>query len=136
LTLPLVADDKTPPKNSALPTKASPAWIWLGDKPKDKQTVYFRKEFEVASPVAAVTLQATCDNALTLYIDGKKVLEHSEWESPAVRDVTKHFVNPSNKTGAGKHVVAVQAHNSEGPAGLLVRLVFEGKDKKLFTVVT
>ena len=102
----------------------------------DNQTIYFRKEFEVPFPVIAVTLQATCDNALTLFIDGKKVLEHGEWESPAVREMTKQFVTRSNKTGAGKHVVAVQAHNSEGPAGLLVRLVFEGKDKKLFTVVT
>jgi putative heme-binding domain-containing protein len=135
LTLPQAAD-KAPPKQPSFPTKISPAWIWLDDKPRDNQTVYFRKEFEVANPVAAVTLQATCDNALTLYLDGKKVLEHHEWESPVVKDVTQHFVTAANKTGTGNHVIAVQGHNLDGAAGLLVRLVLVGGDKKTITVVS
>jgi putative heme-binding domain-containing protein len=136
LALTCFAADKPPTKKPHLPTKTSPSWIWLDDKPRNHQTVYFRKEFEIRNPVAAVTLQATCDNALTLFLDGKKVLEHDEWESPAVRDVTDHFVSRTNPTGAGKHVIAVQAHNGDGPAGLLVRFVVEGRDKKLARIVT
>jgi putative heme-binding domain-containing protein len=130
------ADEKAPPQKPVVPPAASPAWIWLDDKPKDDQTVYFRKEFEITSAVTAVTLQATCDNSLTLFLDGKKVLEHSEWESPAVKDVTEHFVTAANKTGEGKHIIAVKAHNTDGPAGLLVRLIFQGADKKSTAVVT
>src|SRR6266571_2387790 len=103
LAVPCVADERASARKPKLSTTASPAWIWLDDKPKDNQTIYCRKEFEVPFTVIAVTLQATCDNALTLFIDGKRVLEHGEWESPAVSDVTKEFVTGSNKTGAGKH---------------------------------
>src|SRR5260370_21138718 len=130
LALACAAADKTSPDKSRSSAKKSPSWIWLDDKPRDNQTVYFRKEFAIAHPVAAVKLQATCHNALTLFIDGKKVLEHSEWESPVVKDVTEHFVTSANKTGEAKHLVAVQAHNSTGPAGLVVRLVIAGRDNK------
>jgi len=136
LSLPGLADDKAPPKKPSLPTVSAPAWIWLNDKPKDKQTVYFRKEFEISSPIATVTVQAACDNSLTLYLDGKNVLEHSEWESPAIKDVTEHFVTDTNKTGKGKHVIAVKGYNLDGAAGLLIRLVIEGADKKTTAIVT
>ena len=51
------------------PAKGRPAWIWLSDKPKHNQTVYFRKAFEIANPINAVTLQAACaDHSLTLFL--------------------------------------------------------------------
>ncbi|MFL5244583.1 MAG: c-type cytochrome [Gemmataceae bacterium] len=136
LFLPVLGDDKSAPKMPTLPTVSAPAWIWLGDKPKDGQTVYFRKEFEITSPIASVTVHAACDNSLTLYLDGKEVLEHNEWESPAIKDVTDRFITATNKTGKGKHVVAVKGYNVDGAAGLLVRLVMESADKKTTAIVT
>src|SRR5207245_7103704 len=123
-------------KKPVPPAMASPSWIWLDKKPKDDQTIYFRKQFDVAHPIAAVTLQAACDDVLTLFIDGKKVVEHGKWQVPAIGDVTEHFVTAKSKTGQGKHVVAVKARNNRGTAGLLVRLIFEGYDRKTFTVVS
>jgi putative heme-binding domain-containing protein len=136
LVLPQSADDKTPKKKPDLPAIASPSWIWLDKTAKDDQTVYFRKEFVVPDSVTAVILQAACDNSLTLFLDGKKILEHDEWESPAVQELTEHFRKGANKPGEKKHVLAVKAHNKDGAAGLLVRLIFEGADKKSFAVVT
>jgi putative heme-binding domain-containing protein len=136
LALPCAADDKCPSRKPQLPAKDLPSWIWLDDKPQDDQTIYFRKEFDIPHPVTSAILQATCDNALTLFIDGQKVLEHHDWESPAVQDVTEHFITKANKTGAGKHVIAVQAHNNEGPAGLLVRLTLAEQKPNSFVLLT
>lgn len=135
LAIPCAAQP-TQVKKPTVPVKSSLSWIWLDNRPKDKQTVFFRKEFEVSAPIAAASLQASCDNSLIVFIDGKKVLEHAEWESPAVKDVTQEFITATNKTGQGKHVVAVQGYNLEGQAGVLLRLSFEGRDKKTFAVVT
>ncbi len=110
---------------------ASPVWIWLGPA-KDNQDVYFRKEIEIKGGYTSVKLQATCDNSFQLYIDGKAAAEGSEWEEPVVKDVTAAF----GKSIEGKHVIAVKGHNDSGPAGLLVRLRFEGKGKEPFVVVT
>ena len=143
IAFPCAADEATatkpvPAAKKPAPTAAmpSPSWIWLDKKPRDNQTVYFRKQFDVAGPVAAVTLQAACDDVLTLYIDGKKVLEHGKWQVPAVGEVTEYFVTAKNRTGQGKHVMAVKAHNKRGTAGLLVRLIIDGYDKKTVTVVS
>src|SRR5438552_16812135 len=106
LALTSVADTQVASEKPTPPLKTLPAWIWLDDNPRDNQTVYFRKEFAVASPVVKATLQATCDNALTLFVDGKEVLQHGEWEAPALKDVTEAF----QKSADGKHVIAVIGH--------------------------
>jgi putative heme-binding domain-containing protein len=113
------------------PAKAtSPAWIWLGPA-KENQDVYFRKEIEVKGGYTKVKLQATCDNSFKLFLDGKAVADGSEWSEPVVKDVTTSF-----KSLEGKHLIAVQGHNDGGPAGLLVRVTFEGKGKEPFVIVT
>jgi putative heme-binding domain-containing protein len=122
--------DPKPEKPAAVPN-----WIWI-KKASDNQTVFFRKDIEVRSPLASVKAVATCDNHFNLFIDGKSVMQSDEWESPIVKDVTSSFVTADNKTGEGKHVVAVKGHNDSGPAGLIVRFIFETKDSKTFAVVT
>src|SRR5207248_2182493 len=47
-------------------------------------------------------------------------------------DVTAAF----GKDASGKYTLAVRGHNSDGPAGLLVRLIFEAKGKEPFVVVS
>ncbi|MCO6453873.1 MAG: c-type cytochrome, partial [Pirellulaceae bacterium] len=103
---------------------AKPQWIWLSPDGQLAGKVYFRKEFVVQGSVAAARLYATCDNVMTVYLDGKRLLEHDDFSSPVFRDLTAAFETPSE---GGRHVLAVEAENvgQDNPAGLLVKLDFE-----------
>src|SRR5262245_41432608 len=98
--------------------KPAPKWIWLDKDAKENQTAYFRKVFEIPGRVTAARLAGTCDNEMTVFLDGKEVLNSSEWETPVSKDV----LDIVKGKAAGKHVLAVQAHNNDGPAGLVLRL--------------
>jgi putative heme-binding domain-containing protein len=133
----LVADDQPKPKKTEVPAgfvavKAAPDWIWLG-KAKDDQTVYFRKEFEIKTFFTVARLYASCDNAMTIYIDGKEVASKDGWETPLFKDVADALMGKN--FGQGKHVLAVRGVNREGPAGLLVRLIFDA-GREPFALVT
>ncbi len=127
-----------PPKIADFPSATTaPSWIWLDDKPKSKQTVYFRKEIEIkGTSISAARLYVTCDNEVTVYINGRTVLSHDTWQEPMYKDVLEFFVNDKNQSGAGRHVIAVKAKNQDSAAGLLMRLVFESASRQSFAVVT
>jgi putative heme-binding domain-containing protein len=113
----------------------SPRWIWLNEA-KPKQQAFFRKEFELQGNVNTARLYATCDNEMTVWIDGKEVLKHNEWQSPVYVDVGAHFTAGGVSGGKGKHVVAVRARNTDGPAGMVVKLVMESGWSKPIHVVS
>ena len=69
----------------------APSWIW-GDSPDKKYFV--RKTFKGTAQFAR--LRATCDNSMTLYVNGKKVASSSNWESPVEVDVKQHLTNGEN----------------------------------------
>ncbi len=111
------ADAKPEPAKPTEPAKKSdvsggPAaqWIWGGKG----QKYYFRKEFAGGSKSAA--LIASCDNVMTVFINGKRVGSSSEWANPLRVDVQK-FLQPE------KNVVLVEAANQGGVAGLALKLV-------------
>jgi putative heme-binding domain-containing protein len=108
---------------------ASPRWIWLGPRPEAKQTAYFRKTFVVNDPVLGARLTGTCDNSMTVYFNGQRVGEGREWETPVSIDLT-------DQIRRGPNVVAVEAKNQGGAAGLLLRLTFEHRRKPVDPVVT
>src|SRR5262249_20140621 len=68
---------------------------------------------------------ATCDDQMTVFINGKEVVSSDRWQTPVFKDVTEYFLQPGRPRGGGRHVVAVRARNNTGSAGLLVRLVFD-----------
>src|SRR6516225_8187050 len=68
--------------------KMQPQWIWFG-KARENQTVYFRKDVVLNKKVAFVRLVGTCDNHMTVYINGKEVVSSDSWEIPVSRDVTE-----------------------------------------------
>ena len=108
---------------------ASPRWIWLGPKPVDDQTVFFRKEFEVDGPVLGAKLVASCDNQMTVFVNGERVAESKTWDTPT-------FASVSEKIKRGRNVLSVVARNQGGAAGLLVRLTFEHRKAPIAPVVT
>ena len=119
------------PKAAPSSDHPSPSWIWIGEKPRDGQTVYFRKEFDTPKGLKSAKLVATCDDSMTVYLDGKSLGEADGWASPIARDLTR----PLGGRG-GKHVLAVRGQNGNSAAGLLVRLVLETGDKQQTVIVT
>jgi putative heme-binding domain-containing protein len=114
--------------------KAAPQWIWAG-KPREDQTVYLRKPFDLTRPVTSARLSATCDNRMTVYLNGKEVLSGDSWEEPVSRDVTE-LLRPSVGGEKVRNVLAVKAHNDDGPAGLVLRLVIESGKKEKVVIIT
>ena len=90
-------------------------WIWHGDKPGEKDVRFFRKEFRVSDAPEKATLTFACDNAATVYLDGKEIGKNDNWNEPTVIDLTKLL-------NAAGHVLAVRAENQGSAAGLIARL--------------
>lgn len=98
-------------------------WIWYPEgnpaQEAPKGTVYFRKVFmidrPIQQPVDEGTLDITADNEFTVWVNGALVGSGKEWKHVQSFDVKKHLVH-------GKNVIAVEAVNHDGAAGLLVRL--------------
>lgn len=128
--------DKAKAKKQATPPAATPPqWIWLGTEPKANQTVYFRKEITVKG-IASARLYASCDNQMTIWINGREVASNNEWQTPVAKDVSDYFLGEKALRGGGRHVIAVRAHNRDGRAGLLARLVFDSSAAGTFAHVT
>ncbi|MCA8996913.1 MAG: DUF1080 domain-containing protein, partial [Planctomycetaceae bacterium] len=119
-----------PAKKNAV--KAEPKWVWLDKEQKENQTIYLRKEFEAKGAIAAARLLLACDNEMTVFLDGKKVAEHSGWE-PLFVNLTKQF---EKETPGGVHTFAIEAKNSGGPGGVLLQLDLESGWRDSWSVVT
>ena len=115
------AQDASPPK-----------WIWINIEGQPAQSVQFRREFD-GGGVAAARLYATCDDQMTVFLDGKRVLESTSWETPAFVDLSGHLDLDAPQT---RHVLAVEARNSGGSAGLLVKLDLESGWRKSSSIVS
>ncbi|MBI3823738.1 MAG: c-type cytochrome [Planctomycetes bacterium] len=113
----------------------TPSWIWLGE-PRPNQTVYFRKEIDLEYRVTSARLYGTCDNQMTVYINGKEIISSDDWETPVFREVTDAFEGPKVVGQIVNNVIAVKAHNTDGPAGLLLRIVLQNSKKQTITLVT
>ncbi len=97
-------------------TAGASDWIWSSDAPTADETVYFRRAFDLPADVAfgETRLAITADNLYVLYVNGQRVATgDNEWQSAEVYDIGKLLV-------AGPNVIAVQARNQGGQAGMMV----------------
>ncbi|MBC8357178.1 MAG: c-type cytochrome [Planctomycetes bacterium] len=70
---------------------------------------------------------------MTIFVDGKQVIQHGSWEKPVFVDLTEHIdLEGPNQ----KHVLAVQAENGSSAAGLLVKLDLESGWRDAWSVVS
>ncbi len=115
-------------QKSDQPKPAVPKWIWL-TKNEANETVSLRRELELPANVKAVQVAASCDNAVTLFFNGEKVLEHKDWANAGVADLTK-LAKP------GKNVLAAECTNAGSKAGFILHLTIEAADGKKTFVVT
>ena len=97
----------------------TPEWIWASGTVNEDETVYFRKTFRVESGEAGgradAWLTAACDNAMTVWLNGAKVASGDSWEEPVTAEAAEAL-------RSGENVLAVQARNAGGAAGLILRL--------------
>ncbi len=116
-SVPTLADDRPKSKPPA------PAWIWGADINK---RYYLRKEFDGGS--AKAILRATCDNKMTIAINGENVAESDSWERPIEIDVQKYIKS-------GKNVLLAEVENQGGPAGFILKLTLtSAKGEKHYVV--
>jgi putative heme-binding domain-containing protein len=104
----------------ATPAQAQiPEWIWgqgAGQTAQPHETQFFRKSFEVGFQPVKATLTADGDDEITVFLNGWKVGQSSDWKQPVTVDVTTSM-HP------GRNVLALRGRNgATGPAGVWVRL--------------
>jgi putative heme-binding domain-containing protein len=108
-------------------------WVW--DQPGADQVEqtneprYLRRTFSLAGKVIRAELWVTADNHFIAYLNGQKVGEHGEWSQIKRFDVVRFLV-------PGKNVLAIQARNQGGPAGVIARLNIQGATGKGLSIVT
>lgn len=106
-----------------LSEKPKPDWIWDAAGSKSNQVIYLRKTFSIDSAVKASKLYTTCDNKMTLWINGKEIGKSPDWPSPISTDISKHLA-------AGQNTIAVQAQNAGGVAAFLFKLRIDHGDNR------
>ena len=107
---------------------AGPAaeWIWAADEP---QQCWLRHTFETNAKSAV--LIATCDNVMSVKLNGKSVANSSTWQNPVTVDVTK-----SLKAGANTLTANVKNDGAGGARGFVLKLLLTGEDGSKEYVVT
>jgi putative heme-binding domain-containing protein len=91
-------------------------WIW---GPDDNRRYRLTKTFPGGAKKAV--LVATCDNSMTLAVNGREVGKSDAWEQPVRVDIT-----PQLREGANEIVATVT--NAGGPAGFSCRIEITGAD--------
>jgi hypothetical protein len=112
----------------------TPKWIWSDGKPADDQALLFRKAFDLpedAEAVKGMTVHfwGSCDNVLSVNVNGHHIGFSTEWQMPMSHDITK-LVKP------GRNVIAIRGVNQGGSAGLIARVTINGPATKKNYVVT
>lgn len=123
----------TPAQQAPPKSWGGAAWVW--DQPDANQTPqsndprYLRRPFQLAAKTIEAQLWITADNHYTVHVNGHKVGADGEWSTVEKYDVAKHLV-------AGKNVLAIEARNQGGPAGVIARLHVKTADGKSLFIVT
>ncbi len=95
-----------------------PTWVWDADGVSDGQTIYLQKSFTLAQLPKSAKLYTTCDNQMTLWINGTRIGSSPDWPQPIHQDVAKQL-------RPGKNLIAVQASNAGGVAAFVFKLVLD-----------
>jgi hypothetical protein len=104
-----------------------PTWIWGAENNRNQ---FLRCSFEVKGAPVSARLLATCDNVMTVWINGQEVAKSGEWQKPVSVDVLKSL-KPD-----GKNLIAVKAENQDAGAGFILKLVLTSADGTETTEMT
>jgi hypothetical protein len=111
--------------------KGAPQWLWRTKQAGANETIYFRKSFEIdlVTKVKSASLIGSCDNIFTLFINGKHVLQHNEWQLPVRADIAAQLQ-------PGKNVFGIRAINEGAQAGFVAQILIQFDDGTKQTIVT
>lgn len=104
------------------------AWIWHPDGPEATE-VFGRQTWTLPGPARAGYVLVTADDAYRLFVNGQEVGGDDNWEIPELYEITPYLV-------AGPNVLAFQARNQEGPAGIMIRARLLAEDGTLLELST
>ena len=110
--------------SAALAKGPAPVWIWGAN---DDRNYVLKKTFEGGSKSAR--LKATCDNRMTLYLNGQRIASSDTWQEPVEAEVQR-FVKP------GTNVLLAEAVNEGSAAGFALKLALAMPDGKTRYVVS
>lgn len=113
------------PAASATAAAAAPAataepapapWIWGAD---------LNRSYRLAKPFPGgarkAVLTASCDNRMTLFVNGREIATSADWEHPVSIDISKDLQPGDNE-------LAAVVGNDGGPGGFSCRLALTGAD--------
>ncbi len=106
-----------------------PLWIWDADGASSGQQIFLRKTFTVEAEIASARLYTTCDNSMTLWINGRQIGRSRDWPFPIEKDVTAEL-------SRGENTISVQARNEGGVAAFVFKLVVKHRGKHPLAVVS
>ncbi|GEM_PF-2280454 len=128
------AKTKTSGDDSWIAAEPKPQWIWRADK-TDNTPIYLRHGFTVKGAVKSARLYSTCDNGVTLWINGKEVGTAPDWQKPIIIDDAAGFLTTgvnqisakaSIRGGTPVFVLKMEIETAEGR-----QQVLSGDDWKL-----
>lgn len=96
-----------------------PQWIWHAQT-NNSQPVFFRKTFRTPPLLWNARLALSADDQASVFLNGVEIARTEKWNEPIRAEV-------SVRLNQGENVIAVQARNVSGPAGLLVQLNLLGQ---------
>lgn len=100
------------PVSAASDPFAGASWIWAAEG----DHAFIRGVAELPEGgVRSATLHVDVDNRYTVYLNGVRLGDGDEWETPEARDVAA-LLEP------GRNVVVLEAWNEDGPKGAVVSL--------------
>lgn len=102
------------------PVEAMPRlgeWVWCGDAVGEGRSAWLRCSFSLPEGPAleSAALLITTDNSFVLRVDGEPAAEGADWTEPVLVDLT-------DRLHAGRNTLAIEAHNDDGPCGVLFGL--------------
>jgi putative heme-binding domain-containing protein len=114
---PIVAEAPKP----AEPVKSGPKaeWIWGKPNPGDGERFFLLKTFTTKAKKAKLT--ATCDNHMTVWVNGKRVAASDTWESPVTVDVSKAIKD-------GENTILAEVKNDGSLGGFAFSMKLEGAE--------
>ncbi len=104
-------------------------WIWVpGQSHAPDSRCFARRELTIRERPRKAQLRVAVDNHATVYVDGKRVGTVDGWIPAVAFDVTD-LLSP------GRHAVAIEARNSDGPAGVIAEVRVMGADGNWYSLV-
>ena len=127
--------DATAAVQQTAAAQLSAQWVWGstaadGKVPAAGETILLRKTVKLDGEPAKAFILATCDNGFTLFVNGRRAEQGSDWSQPKVTSLQGQLKKGENTLA----VIATNAGSGPNAAGLLLECRVELKDGTSVTI--